>query len=97
MVGGQRNCIQLAAVLCITHSMIYPKGYCINRDWSVKWASNHQKDPAPAEDELLAAAQEVQPASGAADPVLYCNHPDCSLHIHHCLIWIEHQTGQEET
>ncbi len=27
----------------------------------------------------------------------YCNHPVCSLHIHHCLVWIGHQTGREQT
>ena len=35
--------------------------------------------------------------SGAADPVLHCRHWVCSLHIHHCLVWIGHQTGQEQT
>ncbi len=42
-------------------------------------------------------AQEVQPALGTADPFLHLNHPVCSLHIHHCLVWICHQTGQEQT
>ncbi len=40
----------------------------------------HQKGP--AEDVLPAQAQEVQPASGPADPVLHCSHPVYSLHIH---------------
>ncbi|KAI3374584.1 hypothetical protein L3Q82_021157 [Scortum barcoo] len=41
--------------------------------------------------------EEVQPASGAADPVLHCHHSVCPQHIHHCVVWISHQTGQEQT
>ncbi len=39
----------------------------------IKHRLHHQKGP--AEDVLPALAQEVQSASGAADPVLHCNHP----------------------
>ena len=46
---------------------------------------------------LPASAQEVQPASGAADPVLHCSHRVCSLHFNNWLVWIGHQTGQEQT
>ena len=38
----------------------------------VQHQHSHQKGP--AEDELPAPAQEVQPASGANDPVLRCSH-----------------------
>lgn len=30
------------------------------------------------------------------DPVLHCNHPVCSLHTHLGVVWISHQTGQEQ-
>lgn len=54
----------------------------------------HQKGP--AQDELPASAQEVQPASGAADAVLHCHHPVCSLFIHPSgLDWTPNWTGTE--
>ncbi len=48
--------------------------------------THHQE--VPAEDVLPVPAQEVPPASGAADPRLLCNHPLC-------LVWSGHQKGQE--
>ena len=51
----------------------------------------------PAEVALPASVQDVQPAPGAADPVLHGNSPVCSLHLHHRLVWISHQTGHEQT
>ncbi len=53
----------------------------------------HSQEKGPAEDVLPAPAQEVQPASGAADPILHRHYSVCSLHIHHCVVWIGHQTG----
>lgn len=61
----------------------------------VQHQHSHQKGP--AEDVLHMPAQEIQPVSGAADRVLHCSHQVCSLHIHHSLIWIGHQTRQEQT
>src|SRR4029434_5803273 len=37
------------------------------------------------------------PASGSADHVLHRSHRVCSVHFNHCLVWIGHQTGQEQT
>lgn len=39
-------------------------------------------------------AQEVQPASGAADQVLLHNNTVFSLYIPHCVVWISHQKEQ---
>lgn len=39
----------------------------------------------PAEDALPVPTQDVQPASGAVNPILLCNNIVCSLHIHRCL------------
>src|SRR4029434_1787508 len=57
----------------------------------------HHHQEGPAEDVLPAPAQAVAPAAGAADPVLHCSHRVCSLHFNNCLVWIGHQTGQEQT
>ncbi len=51
----------------------------------------------PAEDVRPASAQEVQPASGAADPISHRYYVVCSLCVSHCRVWIGHQTGQEQT
>lgn len=61
----------------------------------VQHRHSHQKGQ--AEDLLPVPSQEIQPASGAADPVLHCNHRVGSLHIHHCLVWTGLSTGQEQT
>lgn len=50
-----------------------------------------------AEDVLSGPVQEVKPASGAADTVIFYNNLVCSLYIHHCLVRISHQTRQELT
>lgn len=56
---------------------------------------HHHKGPAV--DTFSAPAQQVQPASGVGDPILHRNNLVCSLHIHHCPVWNNHQTGQEQT
>ncbi len=57
---------------------------------NLKWMSNIDtiiKKP-QQRDELPVPAQEVQ-------EVLPQDNPVCSLHIHHCVVWISHQTGQK--
>ncbi|KAI3364219.1 hypothetical protein L3Q82_011018 [Scortum barcoo] len=65
-------------------------GSIISQDLKVGIQHRHHQEEGPAEDVLPAPTQEVQPASGTADSV-------CPLHIHHCVVWISHQTGQEQT
>ncbi|KAM9826430.1 uncharacterized protein ACBT44_006669 [Syngnathus typhle] len=62
----------------------------ISRD--LKWTSHIDSFSLLSE-----TAQEVQPATGAAEDLLYCHHPVYSLHLHHCLVWIGHQTRQALT
>lgn len=72
-------------------------GSTISQD--LMWVSNIDKiiKKFPAEDVLYAPAQAVQPPWGAFDPILLCSNPACCLHIHHCMVWISHQTGQGQT
>lgn len=41
--------------------------------------------------------KRLRKGSGGAAPVSHCNDSVYSLHIHHYLVWISHQTGQEMT
>ena len=56
----------------------------------------HFPEKGSGESVLPATAKEVQLASKAADPVVG-DDPVHSLHIHHCLIQLCNQTGQEQT
>lgn len=54
---------------------------------------HHQKGP--GEDVRPAPAQEIQPASGSRVHFYYLLYMQSSSRlIHHCLVWIDHQTGQ---
>ena len=55
----------------------------------------HSYQKGSAEVVFPTSTQEVQPAPGAADSILYRNNPVYSLFIHHCLVWISYQTRQE--
>ncbi len=45
----------------------------------------------PAEAVLPSPAEEVQPATGAADTILFCHDLICPLHINNCLVQLSYQ------
>ena len=69
----------------------------ISLDLKCTLPNRHCLEEGPAEVMLPMTAQEVLLASGDADTHLYCYHPVCFLHFHNCVVWISHQTGQEQT
>ncbi len=42
-------------------------------------------------------AEEVQPATGAADTVLLCHHWICPLHVNNCLVQLSYQIWPQKT
>ncbi len=70
-------------------------GSAVSQD--LKWVSSIDSIIKKGQQRMYFLLQQVQPASGAADPVLLCNNPVYCLQIHHCLAWISHHSGQEQT
>lgn len=50
-----------------------------------------------AEHPLPLPAHEVQPVLEAVETFVLCSNTVSSLLIHHCMVWISHQTGQGQT
>ncbi len=51
----------------------------------------------PAEAVLPSPSEEVQPATGAAETVLLCNHWIHPLHINNCLVQLSYQIWPQKT
>ncbi len=51
----------------------------------------------PAEVVLPSPAEEVQPATGAAETVLLCHHWICPLHFNNCLVQLSYQIWPQKT
>ncbi len=51
----------------------------------------------PAEVVLPSPAEEVQPATGAAETVLLCHHRVCSVHFDNCLVWLGYKIRHQKT
>ncbi len=51
----------------------------------------------PAEVVLPSPAEEVKPATGAAETVLLCHHWIRPLHINNCLVQLNYQIGPQKT
>ncbi len=51
----------------------------------------------PAEAVLPSPAEEVQPATGAAETVLLCHHWICPLHFNNCLVQFSYQIWPQKT
>ena len=74
-----------------------PSSFC-ELSFPKTWETNilhPQKDP--AEDLLSASTEEVQSATGAAEPVLYRSHHIRPVHIHQVLVQSNQKTGQDHT
>ncbi len=72
-------------------------GTTISQDlkWDVHIESIVKKDP--AEVVLSLPAEEVQPATGAAETVLLCHHWICPLHFNTCLVQLSNQIWPQKT
>ncbi len=51
----------------------------------------------PAEIVLTSPAEEIQPATGAAETVLLCHHRVCPVFIYNCLVWFSYQNRHHKT
>ncbi len=51
----------------------------------------------PAEVVLPSPAEEVQPATGAAETILLCHHRICPLHVNNCLVQLSYQIWPQKT
>ncbi len=72
-------------------------GTTISQD--LKW-DNHIESivkKGPAEVVLPSPAEEVQPATGAADTVLLCHHWIRPLHVNNCLVRLSYQIWPQKT
>ncbi len=72
-------------------------GTTISQD--LKW-DNHIDSIAkkgPTEAVFPPPAKEVQPASGAADTVLFCHHRVCPMFFYNCLVWFSYQNRHQKT
>lgn len=72
-------------------------GSTVSQD--LKWSPNRDTiiRKGLAEHPLPLPAQEVQPVLEAVETFVLCNNTVSSLLIHHCMVWISHQTGQGQT
>src|SRR4029434_3499497 len=92
-------CVYLCVCVCVSlHACVYLcVCVCVSlHTCEVRAQHQHSHLKGPEEDVLPVPAQEVQHASGAADPVLHWSHQVCYLHIHPCLVWKGHETGEQE-
>ncbi len=73
-------------------------GTTISQD--LKW-DNHLEwvhgEKGPAEAVLPSPAEEVQPATGAAETVLLCHHWIHPLHVNNCLVQLSYQIWPQKT
>ncbi len=72
-------------------------GTTISQD--LKW-DNHIDSivkKGPADVVLPSPAEEVQPATGAAETVLLCHHWICPLHVNNCLVQLRYQIWPQKT
>ncbi len=97
-----RNSICSLSLLTIMNSTVAAVesfrflGTTISQD--LKW-DNHIESmvkKGPAEAVLPSPAEEVQPATGAADSVLLCHHRVCPVFIYNCLVWFSYQNRHQK-
>ncbi len=72
-------------------------GSTISQD--LKWDTHIESmvEKGPAEAVFPSPAEEVKPATGAAETVLLCHHQDCPVFIYNCLVWFSYQKSHQKT
>ncbi len=72
-------------------------GTTISQD--LKWDNQIESivKKGPAKVVLLSPAEEVQPATGAAETVLLCHHWNCPLHVNNCLVQLSYKIWPQKT